>query len=390
MSLNKIILQVLEKNPVALKESLSSILSEKIADAIDKRMNESANVLDKHIASFSKKIKSSASKPTRYRSDNKVIPGMKHVEVSTEHNHQDVFDALKSMGYYKTRGYDSKPNQFTTRHNAESMATSSDPVHHKDGISAHFEHEHGGKMKVHFKARDLKEETLEEGIKDGYYVDHSMKVIHNEPFKDSKSAIRNADSNENKTGKVHRVTKVKDGKVEKQWAYNGGHHEGGWEHYSDYKGDDARNHLVGFHKNSIKEDLDENTEIKGDHLISAKLIHKDLKNIDSLSPDAQKVLKRHERQMITKYGEDWRKKAGINEDVDQLDEVISKAERRNLAYHEKQAVRAAEKANVGALPRSDKEKWIDDYIAKNFIPKGAVGSAVYSGVMKVRPIKVEK
>jgi hypothetical protein len=88
----------------------------------------------------------------------------------------------------------------------------------------------------------------------------------------------------------------------------------------------------------------------------------------------------------------WWKKY-IKEDLDeseQLDEVISKAERRNLAYHEKQAVRAAEKANVGALPRSDKEKWIDDYIAKNFIPKGAVGSAIYSGVMKVRPIKVEK
>lgn len=475
MSLNKIILEALERNPVALKESLSSILSEKIANAIDKRMDESVNVLDKHSV----------------------------------------------------------------------------------------------------------KEDLDESVKDGYYVSNSMKVIHDKPFKDSKSAIRHADTHENKTGRVHHVTKVKDGKVEKQWAYNGGHHEGGWEHYSDYKGDDAHHHLLGLHKNSvnesqeidlseglesgdyslkktgekksttahpngkdifhiyhkdekigsvepysgyketrkpgarivssrkdvthyavrfdkdkgprsgngndqisvrashghalpahaletavrehswwkksIKEDLDENTEMKGDHLISAKLIHKDLKNIDSLSPDTQKILKRHEKQMITKYGNDWRKKAGILEEFeqldelskktlrsygskairdslsrrksdpaksqkrsdgvnlasakvypsqyqnsplkakivakehfDQLDEVISKSERRNLAYHEKQAVRAAEKANVGALPRSDKEKWIDDYIAKNFIPKGAVGSAVYSGVMKVRSTKVEK
>ena len=69
----------------------------------------------------------------------------------------------------------------------------------------------------------IKEETLEEGIKDGYYVSNSMKVIHDKPFKDSKSAIRHADTNETKTGRVHHVTKVKDGKVEKQWAYNGGH-----------------------------------------------------------------------------------------------------------------------------------------------------------------------
>jgi hypothetical protein len=70
-----------------------------------------------------------------------------------------------------------------------------------------------------------------------------------------------------------------------------------------------------------------------------------------------------------------------------LDE--SKKDSSMMARSEKAAVRAAEKDNVGAMSRQDKEKWIDAYIADNAIPKGALGSAVYSGVMKVRALKEE-
>lgn len=450
------------------------------------------------------------------------------------------------------------------------------------------------------------ENHLEEGIKDGYYVSNSMKVIHDKPFKDSKSAIRHADTHENKTGRIHHVTKVKDGKVEKQWAYNGGHAEGGWEHYSDYKGDDAHHHLLGLHKNSMNEStkysynsssnmgpgyrrtdglkvgdkvrahgdypvnthgivkdihphvvkvrwngaqhdatvphrnvqkLDEEMDLSealesgdyslkktgeknptiahpngkdifhiyhkgekigsvepysgyketrkpGSRIVSSrkdvthyvvrfdkdkgprsgngndqisvrtshghalpahaletavrehswwkknlkeeilqednddyfmKKIHKDYKGYKN-TPTSD-ILRMHKGQrrisgeysaadaggkvgMISsllrnKHGDkkvekyfnlSAKERRALDESYDQLDE-ISKAEGRNLAYHEKQAVRAAEKANVGALSRSEKEAWVDDYIAKNFIPKGSVGSAIYSGVMKVRPQK---
>lgn len=68
----------------------------------------------------------------------------------------------------------------------------------------------------------------------------------------------------------------------------------------------------------------------------------------------------------------------------------TKGERSMMAYVEKRAVKAAEKANVGKMSRPDKEAWIDQYIKDNAIPKGAVGSAVYSGVMKVRAKPVVK
>jgi hypothetical protein len=84
---------------------------------------------------------------------------MKHVE--TGEDHQKVFDHLKKMGYKKTSGYDPKPNQFDMHHNREEMTAKSDPVHHASGISAHIESEHGGKTKVHFTHRNIKEELEE-------------------------------------------------------------------------------------------------------------------------------------------------------------------------------------------------------------------------------------
>ena len=120
-------------------------------------LNESAADLDKHISTFGKGVKSSAAKQSTYKRDNKPIHNMKHVE--TDATHQAVFDHLKKIGFKKTGGYDSKPNEFTMHHNRDEMTAKSDPVHHSSGVSAHVEKEHGGKTKVHFTHRGIKEEV---------------------------------------------------------------------------------------------------------------------------------------------------------------------------------------------------------------------------------------
>jgi nicotinic acid mononucleotide adenylyltransferase len=120
-------------------------------------LDESAADLDKHISTFGKGVKSSAAKQSTYKRDNKPIHNMKHVE--TDSDHHAVFKHLQKMGYKKTSGYDSKPNEFDMHHNRDEMTSKSDPVHHSSGISAHVEKEHGGKTKVHFTHRGMKEEV---------------------------------------------------------------------------------------------------------------------------------------------------------------------------------------------------------------------------------------
>ena len=123
-------------------------------------LGESVSELNKHISDFSKGVKSSSAKQSTYKRDNKPIHNMKHVE--TESDHQAVFKHLQKMGYKKTSGYDSKPHEFDMHHNREEMTSKSDPVHHASGISAHVEKEHGGKTKVHFTHRHIKEEQIDE------------------------------------------------------------------------------------------------------------------------------------------------------------------------------------------------------------------------------------
>jgi hypothetical protein len=119
-------------------------------------LDESAAELDKHISTFGKGVKSSAAKQSTYKRDGKPIHNMKHVE--TDSDHQKVFDHLKKMGFKKTGGHDPKPNEFDMHHNRDEMTSKSDPVHHSSGVSAHVEKEHGGKTKVHFTHRSMKEE----------------------------------------------------------------------------------------------------------------------------------------------------------------------------------------------------------------------------------------
>ena len=122
-------------------------------------LTESHAELSKHISDFSKGVKSSSAKQSTYKRDNKPIHNMKHVE--TDSDHHEVFKHLQKMGYKKTSGYDPKPHEFSMSHNHDSMTTKSDPVHHASGISAHIEKEHGGKTKVHFMHRNIKEELDE-------------------------------------------------------------------------------------------------------------------------------------------------------------------------------------------------------------------------------------
>lgn len=115
------------------------------------------NSLDSHIASFAKGVKSSAPKSVTNRNDGSVVKSMK--KVSTDASHQQIFDHLKKMGYSKTKGYDPAPNTWTSRSNSDTMTLKTDPVHHSSGISAHVEHEHGGKPIVYFTNHKMKEEA---------------------------------------------------------------------------------------------------------------------------------------------------------------------------------------------------------------------------------------
>jgi hypothetical protein len=131
-----------------------------ISSEVKEELDESVSELNKHISDFSKGVKSSSAKQSTYKRDNKAIHNMKHVE--TDSDHQAVFKHLQKMGYKKTSGYDSKPNEFDMHHNREEMTSKSDPVHHSSGVSAHVEKEHGGKTKVHFTHRHIKEELVNE------------------------------------------------------------------------------------------------------------------------------------------------------------------------------------------------------------------------------------
>ena len=122
-------------------------------------LSESHAELSKHISDFSKGVKSSSAKQSTYKRDGKPISNMKHVE--TDSDHQAVFKHLQKMGYKKTSGYDPKPNEFDMHHNRDEMTSKSDPVHHSSGVSAHVEKEHGGKTKVHFTHRGIKEHVEE-------------------------------------------------------------------------------------------------------------------------------------------------------------------------------------------------------------------------------------
>jgi hypothetical protein len=189
-------------------------------------LEESASELNKHVSDFSKGVKSSAAKQSTYKRDGKPIHNMKHVE--TDSDHQKVFDHLKKMGYKKTGGYDSKPNEFTMHHNRDEMTAKSDPVHHSSGVSAHVEKEHGGKTKVHFTHRNIKEQAPVAPVPDRKYIKGTPE---NKAYKATKKPINGHPTNvkedkkeetmltfasfvEALKGNQHKIDKNKNGEVD--------------------------------------------------------------------------------------------------------------------------------------------------------------------------------
>jgi len=213
MSVQAIIKEAMNKNPLGFEEALKEELSARIAVALEAKMQEAD--LDEAHGVFRKggSIGEKKSKD----------PIKVHDNAEDAKAHAKRLNAQLSQGEKKYYGikYHVKPIQ--------------------EGFAV---------LEYHEEAEHIDEN--ERVMKDGYYVaNHKQEITHDKPFNDSKSAISHANKGENKTGYVHRVTKVKGGKVDKQWEYNGGHMDGGWEHFSDFKGDPAHQHFRNIPKHFI-------------------------------------------------------------------------------------------------------------------------------------------
>jgi hypothetical protein len=193
MSLKQIIQESAEKNPLGVKKALQEELLARIALALEAKMSEEIE-LDE----ISKKTLGSYIKKSIH----------------------DVSDVAADIAYSGGPKGPEYPKLKRIRKNR------------KQGIS---------------RATDrlMKEETGHT-IKDGYYVTNvggNGALTHNKIFTDSKSAISHANTQENKTGRIHRVHKVKAGKIDKQWEFQGGHMDAKWNHFSDFTGDPAHYHI---------------------------------------------------------------------------------------------------------------------------------------------------
>ncbi len=115
--------------------------------------------IDAHADNLAATLKNvSALKQDVYKRDGKPIKGQKYI--TTDSDHQKIFDELINMGYKKTKGYDSSPNTWTKHKNHEEMFINTDSMHHPSGISAYIRQEHGGKTQVVFNDNKLKEEHM--------------------------------------------------------------------------------------------------------------------------------------------------------------------------------------------------------------------------------------
>lgn len=217
-----------------IKEAVQEELRARVAEAISAKMN--ATDLEEEVDQIDE-ISTDLKK--------------RYVEKGAE----DVVDRFTGRGKYeKPRN----PENFTkTGRPKKSVLNSPAAVKYREKLDNRRDIVNKVSQEVHGKKRFGEEvEHIEEAagmVKDGYYVTNQKdgNVTHDKPFQDSKYAISHANKGEDKTGYVHRVHKVKNGKIDKQWEYNGGHMEGGWEHFSDFKGDDARSHMRNIPKHFL-------------------------------------------------------------------------------------------------------------------------------------------
>lgn len=72
--------------------------------------------------------------------------------VATKSTPQQVFDALKDIGFSKGRGHDPSPGKFTMSRDTDSMTAVSDRLHNSQTrVSAHIQTEHGSTPRIHFE-----------------------------------------------------------------------------------------------------------------------------------------------------------------------------------------------------------------------------------------------
>lgn len=85
-----------------------------------------------------------------------------------------------------------------------------------------------------------RDEKRKSGSGEYYVTNHDMKKTHSEPFKTSDEAISHANAQENKTGRIHTVHHIKNGKIQKQWQYSDS--AGRFASYSDHAGQTTHIH----------------------------------------------------------------------------------------------------------------------------------------------------
>jgi len=95
-------------------------------------------------------------------------------------------------------------------------------------------------LKAKVSATEEVELDEEVGKVTGYFVTgRDNKKTHDKPFTTSSAAIAHADAKETKTGHVHTVHHIKDGKIQKQWQYSDS--AGRFAPYNDHAGE---NHSI--------------------------------------------------------------------------------------------------------------------------------------------------
>jgi hypothetical protein len=101
--------------------------------------------LENHISKLAKDLK--LSKPIEKNSY------FKSISYNTDMDVQKIFDILKSKGYYKMKGYDPKPDTWTTSRDHENMSFRTDKIFFRDKSNLFMVNlygEHGSKTKITF------------------------------------------------------------------------------------------------------------------------------------------------------------------------------------------------------------------------------------------------
>ena len=85
-----------------------------------------------------------------------------------------------------------------------------------------------------------RDEKRKAGTGEYFVTNSNNKKTHSEPFKTSDQAISHANAQEDKTGRVHTVHHIKNGKIQKQWQYSDS--AGRFASYNDHAGQTTNIH----------------------------------------------------------------------------------------------------------------------------------------------------